>query len=211
MPTIETLLAFSLVCIMLSFTPGPSILYIMARSISQGPRAGVAAAGGMALGGFFYVIVTALGLAAVLRAMPVAIVVVKVVGAFYLVYLGLQHFKESHIAAPEEKSKAMAHGKIFRQSIIVELTNPKTALFFLAFLTQFVNPEQGSVGMQLAVLGVLNACITFCCDTIVAYTSGRIGVWLKQKPHMAVWQDRAAGSVMIFLGAFIGIELLQTE
>ncbi|MFT4929359.1 MAG: threonine/homoserine/homoserine lactone efflux protein [Phenylobacterium sp.] len=207
MPTIDTLLTFALVSFLLSISPGPSILYIMARSISQGPKAGFAAAGGMAIGSFAYVLATALGIAAIFKYSPMAYTLLKLFGAAYLVYLGVQYFRSSPVDAGQKPAVTIYPIiKIFRQSIVVELTNPKTALFFLALLPQFIDPKLGSVTLQLLVLGGVYTAVTFCCDSCIALASGKLGKWLAQHPGAIYWQDRVAGSVLIGLGAFICYE-----
>lgn len=196
-----------MVSFLLSVTPGPSILYIMARSVSQGTRAGISAVGGMAVGSSVYVLATVLGVAAIFQYSPLAYTAIKVVGAVYLVYLGWQYLTSEPLDTTSGKSQPrMSNGKIFRQSIVVELTNPKSALFFLALLPQFVDPERGSVATQLLVLGMVNAVVTFICDSCVALLSGRLGGWLNSHPKAIYWQDRIAGGMLVSLGAFIGFE-----
>lgn len=204
MPAIETLLTFSLAALLLSISPGPSNLYIMARSINQGHRTGFAAAGGMAIGSFIYVIATALGIAAIFLYSPVAYTLLKLAGALYLIFLGVQYF---YFAAQGDShtptSRVHSIKQVFRQSIMVELTNPKTALFFLAFLPQFVDASLPSVTLQLLVLGSLYAVIALCSDLGVALLSGKLGNWLSKHPHFVRWQDRFSGSLLIALGGFI--------
>ncbi len=207
MPTLDVLFTFAFAAVLISLSPGPSNLYIMARSMSQGPQAGFSAAGGMAIGSFVYVLATALGIAAIFKYSPLAYTALKLFGAAYLVYLGFQYFKAQ--ATDTEQAKTitiMSSAKIFRQSIVVELTNPKTALFFLAFLPQFVAPESGSVVMQLIMLGSVYGVIALCCDLSVALLSGKLGTWLAQHPSAIYWQDRLTGSILVGLGVFIGYE-----
>ncbi|TRY33767.1 LysE family translocator [Aliiglaciecola sp. M165] len=209
MPSIDTLLAFSLAAALLSISPGPSNLYIMARTMASGHKSGVAAAGGMAVGSVIYVLATALGLAAIFKYSPTAYTLLKLAGAGYLIYLGIHAIlasRNANIDSP--KVKVMTNDKVFKQSILVELTNPKTALFFLAFLPQFVNPEVGSVALQLVILGLVYALIAFCSDLFVAFMSGQIGKWLAHHPLFIKWQDRISGSILIGLGGYIALEEL---
>jgi threonine/homoserine/homoserine lactone efflux protein len=212
MPTIDALLTFAFASFLLSISPGPSNLYIMARSMSQGPQAGFSAAGGMAIGSFVYVLATALGIAAIFQYSPLAYTLLKLLGAAYLIYLGWQYFKLQVSDTEQPQTiKIMSTAKIFRQSIVVELTNPKTALFFLAFLPPFVNPQAGSVIMQLIILGCLYAVIALCCDLSVALLSGKLGRWIAQHPQAIIWQDRLAGGILMGLGGFICFETLTAE
>lgn len=211
MISIDTLIAFSLAAALLSISPGPSNLYIMARTMTSGHRSGIAAASGMAVGSVIYVLVTALGLAAVFKYSPTAYTLLKLAGAGYLIYLGVQTIIASRQANVESPSvRQMTHKKVFNQSILVELTNPKTALFFLAFLPQFVDPEVGSVVMQLTVLGLIYTLIAFSSDLFVAFMSGQLGKWLAHHPLFITWQDRISGTILIGLGSFIGIEELSS-
>lgn len=213
MPTFETLVAFSFAAFLLSISPGPSNLYVMARSIHQGFIGGAAAAGGMAVGSFIYVILSALGLAAIFTYAPLAYTLLKVFGAIYLIYLGISYLRAPAIdtTMPEADSTTQTTKhpsllKIFNQSIVVELTNPKTALFFLAFLPQFVSAEQGNVTLQFIVLGVIYAIIALLCDLFVAGMSGKLGGWLRNNPKFINYQDKISGSLLMGLGSYIGIQ-----
>lgn len=207
MPSIDILITFAIAAAIISISPGPSNLYIMARTMANGQSAGVSAAGGMMIGSLIYVIATVLGLAAIFKYSPTAYVVMKLLGAAYLIYLGLSAIWASRNASIKSPTlKSMSNKRVFSQSIIVELTNPKTALFFLAFLPQFVSPEAGSVALQLAILGCFYAFIAFFSDLFVAMMSGRIARWLKNNKHFVRWQDRVSGGILVGLGAFIALE-----
>ncbi|KZN38171.1 hypothetical protein N474_01135 [Pseudoalteromonas luteoviolacea CPMOR-2] len=209
MPSLEVLTAFAVVCFLLSITPGPSILYIMARSISQGPSAGVSAASGMAVGSFVYVIATVLGLAAIFKYSPIAYTGLKIVGAVYLVYLGWQYFKPMAQPAGNPSLSKANNFAIMKQSFVVELTNPKTALFFLAFLPQFITNENAQVSTQLLILGVIYTLITLCCDISIALLSGKVGNRLHKNNNQSQWQNKLAGSVMFVLAGMIGYESIK--
>lgn len=212
MPTIEILITFSLAALLLSISPGPSNLYIMARSMGQGHQAGIAAAGGMAIGSFIYVLTSALGIAAIFIYSPLAYTVLKLAGAIYLIYLGVRCFLSAGTRyTNNQRIKKIQIVTIFRQSIIVELTNPKTALFFLAFLPQFVDPQAGAIAMQLVVLGTVYSLIAFASDIMVALLSGKLGKWLAQHEKFTQWQERFSGGVLITLGGFIAYQELATE
>lgn len=203
MPEFDVLVTFAFAALMLSLSPGPSNLYIMARTMNNGHSSGISAAGGMAVGSFIYVIASALGIAAVFVYSPTAFLLIKVAGALYLIFLGISTILSARhkIANPVVTKTPVA--KVFRQSIVVELTNPKTALFFIAFLPQFVAPTATNVVEQLIVLGSLYALIAFCCDLFVVAVSAHIGKWLAQHPLFVAWQDRLSGSILFGLGGFI--------
>lgn len=205
MPSPETLIAFSFAALMLSISPGPSNLYIMARTMGQGQKAGTAAAGGMAIGSLIYVLATALGLATIFVYSPMAYTGVKIAGAIYLLYLGWQYLRQAKALTHVDKPHltAMTPVSILRQSIIVELTNPKTALFFLAFLPQFVDASLGNVAMQMIVLGLTYGVIAFCSDMMVVILSNQLGRWLESHASFSLWQERVSGSILMVLGVYI--------
>lgn len=210
MPSFETLFTFGAAALLLSLSPGPSNLYIMARSMGQGHQSGIAAAGGMAVGSFVYVFATALGLAAVFAYSPLAYLTVKLAGAAYLIYLGIQHIRStSNTSVNSSSVKTMTMSSVFRQSVVVELTNPKTALFFLAFLPQFVDAQRTDVVMQLLVLGTVYAVIAFCSDLFVVLMSSTLGKWLSKHPMFVEWQDRISGGILLGLGAYIAFDELK--
>ncbi len=211
MPSIETLFAFSLAAFLLSASPGPSNLYIMARSLNQGFASGLAAAGGMALGSLIYVVMTAFGLAAIFAYSPLAFTLLKIAGAIYLIYLGVAYLSSKPVATdPTSAAKTKNHLKVFYQSIVVELTNPKTALFFMAFLPQFVDAQQGNVTSQFMVLGCIYMLIAFACDLAVAAMSSKLGQWFSNNAKFNLYQDRMSGSILFSLGSYIGLkELLK--
>ncbi|WJG09818.1 LysE family translocator [Aliiglaciecola sp. LCG003] len=210
--SLETIFTFSLAAALLSLSPGPSNLYIMARTFSCGHLSGVAAASGMALGSLAYVAATALGLAVVFKYSPDAFTALKLVGAGYLIYLAYKTFRQaSPSKMTEQKVKVVSVTKVFKQSIVVELTNPKTALFFLAFLPQFVDHQQGSVALQLTILGCIYAVIAFCSDLFVVALSNQLGKWIAGHPMFVEWQDRLSASILLGLGCFIGIDELTSK
>lgn len=209
MPSIETLLTFSLAAFILCISPGPSNLYIMARSIHQGFISGVAAASGMVIGSVVYVIASALGLAALFQIAPIAYVALKIAGAAYLLYLGFTYIRAPHVPMTTQATvPTRPLGKIFKQSIIVELTNPKTALFFIAFLPQFVQPDQGNATLQFLILGLMYTVIGFLSDLCVAAGSGKLGQWLQQHPKFNSYQDKVSGTMLCGIGGYIAYEEL---
>ena len=204
MPSTQTLLIFTLAALAMNISPGPSNLYVMSRSIAQGISAGLTATAGLASGSLFHVVVTSLGLAVILRYSPFAFTALKLTGAAYLVFLGVKHF----LARPQPIGDTLVFprkplGRIFGESCLVEILNPKTALFFLAFLPQFVAPETGPVAPQLLLLGAIVTLTAIPCDALVALASGKAANLLRRRPIFFKVQNWVSGSVLIGLGAYV--------
>lgn len=204
MPSLDTLIVFTVAAVLLNLSPGPSNLYVMARSISQGPRAGLVAAAGLFTGALGHVAAATLGLSAIVLASAEAFTVLKWAGAAYLVWLGIQHLITAGAALGGlERTPAKPMGRIYRESILVEALNPKTALFFLALLPQFVDPASGSVAAQSLVLGLIVVGTAIPCDALVAFAAGAVARKLSANPWIARWQDRVSGLILIGLGALV--------
>ena len=205
MPSIEILIAFTTAALLMNISPGPSNLYVMARAIAQGTRGGVVAAMGLAVGSLVHAVATALGLSAIFAHSPTLYLVVKLMGAAYLIYLGISYWKSKgsggNDAVQRPKEKPLL--SVFKQSIIVEVTNPKTALFFIALLPQFVVPESGPVSQQLLILGIIVTISAIPCDIVVAVSSSKISTWLLRHERAQQIQDRISGSILFAMGAYI--------
>jgi threonine/homoserine/homoserine lactone efflux protein len=205
MPDSATFALFLVAAVTLAVTPGPGILYVLARSIKGGRREGYASAAGTAVGGLCHVIAAALGISAVLAASATAFAVVKYAGAAYLIYLGIRA-----IMAKDEQVNLDAEGarrqtkKAFLQGITTELLNPKTALFFLAFIPQFVNP-QGAVVLEFIILGGISVCLNTSVDLVVATLAGPLGQQLKRRARLRKAQRVFSGVTMIALGAYVAV------
>jgi len=204
MPSLETLLIFTLAALVLNLSPGPSNFYVLSRSLSQGTPAGLVATAGLAAGSLVHVAAAALGLSAIFVYSPVAYGVLKLAGAGYLVYLGLVTLL-SRGPAPGAVGAATPKppGQIFRQSILVEILNPKTALFFLAFLPQFADVQAGPLAPQILVLGMIVTLSGLPCDATVAALSGRAGRILSASSLAQRLLNWISGSILIGLGAFV--------
>lgn len=204
MPSLDTLVVFTVAAVLMNLSPGPSNLYIMARSISQGPRAGVVAAAGLFTGSFAHVAAATLGVSAIVLASAEAFMVLKWAGAAYLIWLGIQHFRDAGGSMmPVGRVPAKSMRKIYRESILVEVLNPKTALFFLALLPQFVDPAAGSVAAQSLILGLIVVFTAIPSDIMIAFASGAVARKLSANPWIARWQDRVSGTILIGLGALV--------
>lgn len=204
MPGLDSLLIFTLAAAVMNISPGPSNLYVMSRSLAQGPRAGLVATAGLAAGSLFHVAVTALGLAVVLQYSPALYAAVKLGGAAYLIFLGLRLLlSKSAGASLEPSNDRRRHVRIFRESVVVEMLNPKTALFFLAFLPQFADPGAGPLWPQLLVLGGIVTLTAIPCDVFVALASGAAAGMLARRPLYRRLQNWLSGSILVGLGAYV--------
>ena len=181
LPGWSDLLLFITAALILLFIPGPAVLYIVARSVEQGRRAGLASASGIATGTLAHVLAATLGLSALLLSSAIAYSVVKYAGAVYLLYLGIKKFRERPAVRDEVKQvPALPLRRIYAQGILVQVLNPKTAIFFFAFLPQFVNPARGHVSLQFFVLGMIFILLGLSSDSVWALTAGSAAGWLRQ-------------------------------
>jgi len=205
MPSTEILIAFTAAALLMNISPGPSNLYVVARAIAQGTKGGVVAAMGLAVGSMVHVIATVLGLSVVFSQSPALYTVVKLAGAAYLIYLGISYWKSKTAGTDKvvKQVKTKPLPSVFYESIIVEVTNPKTALFFIALLPQFVVPESGPVSLQLLVLGIIVTISALPCDVLVAFSSSKASNWLLKNERAQKIQERISGSILFGMGAFI--------
>ena len=196
-PSLTLFIAASWVLII---TPGPDTLYVLTRGITQGKQAGVISALGVTLGIFVHTLAAAFGLALVLQTSALAFQIVKYVGALYLLYLGIKTLKDrsSLTFALEHKPRQLR--VLFGQGVLSNVTNPKIALFFLAFLPQFVHPENGPVPMQMIVLGLIFAFFGVIYLSGVGYSAGHIGMWIARHPGYLKPLRWATGGILLGLG-----------
>ncbi len=201
MPTLETLMAFSAAAIAITLAPGPSMLYVTSRSIVHGRTAGIWSALGLATGLLIHTASASLGLSAIFIYSPLAFFVIKYLGATYLIYLGIQMLliKKSLSLIPTT-SPPLSSLRIYGQGIITEILNPKTALFFLSFLPQFVDPLQGSPATQMMILGCILVFTALLADLFIAITGGTITKSVLAQPILQKVQNWIAGTVLIALG-----------
>ena len=190
---------------LLTIAPGPDIVYVLTRGISQGPKAGVAAALGFASGCIFHTVLAAVGIAAIIRSSDVAFDVVRYAGAAYLIWIGIQALRHRSSFSIEGASDKRALATIYRQSVIGNMLNPKVTLFFLAFLPQFVNTQAGHIGWQMALLGVIFMAQTVVIFGAVALFSGWLGAWIRRKPAIGERLNIFAGITFIALGIRVAL------
>jgi threonine/homoserine/homoserine lactone efflux protein len=182
--------------------PGPGQALVIARTLQGGARAGVLTAAGLEIGTAVHVFAAAFGLSVVLAHSATAFTVVKLVGAAYLVWLGIKAWRDAKSAAAiaEATPAPLADRRLLAHAAVTGLLNPKVALFFLAFLPQFVHAERGAVLLQFVVLGALFAVIGLLGDSAVAIVAGRARQRIAGSPRFAAWRERITGSVLIALG-----------
>lgn len=194
--------------LVLLLIPGPAVLYIVGRSVEHGRRAGLVSIGGIHAATLVHVSAAALGLSAVLASSALAFSLVKYAGAAYLIWLGLRKiFGRGEAAEVTAAIRDRGYARLFRDGFIVNLLNPKTAIFFLAFLPQFVEVSRGHVAMQVAVLGLLFTALGFVTDGCYALAAGTAGNWLKRSRGYLAFERYVSGVLFIGLGltaAFAG-------
>jgi threonine/homoserine/homoserine lactone efflux protein len=199
----STLWVFALASLALAVVPGPAVLYIVAQSINGGRRAGVLSAFGVATGGLVHVIAAVIGLSALLAASAEAFTVVKLVGAAYLVWLGIRTLlSRDDMIGGRQAEPTLA--RTYRQGVVVNVLNPKTALFFIAFLPQFVSAD-GSTRAQLAALGAIFVVIALASDLMWALVAGTAADVLRRSRGFLRAQRYVSGTVFIGLGALAAV------
>jgi threonine/homoserine/homoserine lactone efflux protein len=195
-----TLAVFLVASFVMLVTPGPAVLYIIARSIDQGHVAGITSACGAGVGTLIHVAAAVSGVSALLVSSALAFMVVKYLGAVYLVYLGIKTLLAPPLSAQIDVPEPRMLSRVFYQGIIVNLLNPKVALFFFAFLPQFVEPARGSAVGQMLLLGSLFVAMGIISDSLYALLAGTVRDWLKQSTAFLRGQRYFAGSVYIAPG-----------
>ena len=199
MPTAATILAFAGASIVLLLIPGPAVLYIVNRSVSDGREAGLAAVAGLTLGNLAHALAAAAGLSAVLATSAAAFSTVKWLGAGYLIYIGVRTLlRPAPAIDPDQPGVSVRRS--FTQGVVVNVLNPKVALFFLSFLPQFIRPENGRPAMQALVLGLVFVGIGFFTDGTYSLIASNLRTVLLRGRTLPFVQRWVAGTVFIGLG-----------
>ena len=205
---IHDLWLFILAGALLNVTPGPDMALVIARSTQHGPRAGIAAALGVGVGTFFHIAAAAVGISALILASAWAFTAVKWVGALYLIYLGIQTvratFGSAPVAVPVVAVSSASLGQIFRQGVLTNALNPKVALFFLAFLPQFVDADAPSKAMAFVSLGLIFDTVGTLWNVLVALAAG----WLATKApsqRLKLWLERGIGALFVGVGVKLAL------
>ncbi len=202
MPDVSTYLLFVGTCLAILLTPGPAVLYIVATSVEQGRKAGLVSALGLAAGGLVHLVAAVVGLSALLAASPGALRAVQLAGAGYLIYLGLRTLF-ARGGEGDDSSAAVRRplARTFRDGVVVNVLNPKAALFYLAFLPQFVDPAAGRVASQILFLGLTMETLGLATDSLYALAAGGLAARLRCRPGLAGYGRWVAASVYLALGA----------
>jgi len=195
---------FLTAALLLAIAPGPGMLYVLARSLARGRREGLLSSLGTFVGGMVHVIAAAAGVSLILAKSAVAFSTVKFAGAAYLCFLGIRMIRD----AWSEKSEMpvdieLPRSNPFRQGVLTEVLNPKTALFFLSFIPQFVNRDAGRIFWQFVMLGLISVTLNTLADVVVSLSAGPLGEKLRASPKFRRRQRTATGAVMLGLGVYL--------
>ena len=188
--------------VLLTLSPGPDLLYILSRTITHGRRIGIASSLGVCSGAFFHVVAAALGISAILATSAMAFTIVKYVGAIYLIYLGYKAFKSagSNFQISSPNVSPVSFWSAFKQGMLVDVLNPKVAVFFMAFLPQFVRPAEGSITFQLIFLGLIVILVGLILEFFLIVLVERTTKFFRDSNAIGVWLDRALGTILVGLG-----------
>lgn len=200
MPDAHSLLLFVGAGLLLNVTPGPDLLYILGRSVSQGRAAGVLSAAGIGAGCIVHVAGAALGLSTLLLALPHAYDAVRWAGAAYLVLLGVRALRSRGTTLEAQPLPPVSARRAFWQGVLTNVLNPKVALFFLAFLPQFADPSRGPLAPQLLLLGAIFTVNGTLVCVAFALFAAEVGAWLRRRYAVSRWLDRATGVLFVALG-----------
>lgn len=203
---LATLISYVAIVFGFVFIPGPATLLTVARSTSSGTKVGVATGAGIAAGDMIHTVLAIVGISAVIAASAMLFSIVKYLGAAYLVYLGIRAILAKAPTELAANTLPISAGKAFRQAILAEVLNPKTALFFLAFLPQFVRPENGPVPFQLLILGTIFVLLGLVSTLIFAFGAGTLGNLLRRSPTILKWQGKVVGGIYCALGARLALQ-----
>jgi len=204
-PSLETTGLFAIAALTLLLIPGPAVMYITALGLREGRTPAMGAAIGLGLGNFVHVVAAAVGLSALLVSSALAFSAVKYAGAAYLIYLGIQTLRKRGEVKAEVAISGTTVLREFRRGVVVNALNPKVAIFFLAFVPQFLRPERGGVAFQVLILGLLFVLLGILTDAVYGVTAGQLGVWLRGRLAVQRRIQTASGLTYIALGVLAAI------
>ena len=199
-------LVFAVASIVLIATPGQDMVLVMSRSVAQGAMAGVVTAGGVSVGLVGHTVLATLGLGAILRTSEWLFVALKLVGAAYLIYLGIDLLRTKQNSLPIGLQTGRTLGRLFADGAVSNLSNPKIAIFYFAFLPQFVAPSARNATLTVFVLGLAFAALTFLIKAPVGLFAGRLSAWLRSRPGVLTWIFRSSGAILVGLGVRLAFE-----
>lgn len=200
-----TLISFLLAAVLLTLAPGPDILFLLAVSIANGSKSGIALAGGLSSGVLFHTTLVIIGVAALLQSSPTAMTAMRYIGACYLLYLAYGAFKSEAVIKADGTTEMpkQAPFALFRRGLLMNILNPKVLLFFLAFLPQFVNYQKGNVSLQIATLGTTFAIQAFCIFSLVATGAALLRRWLPQHPKVVASLGKIQAIVLVLIAGLL--------
>ena len=201
-----TLITYLAVLMGFVFIPGPAVVLTLARASTCGTRVGIATGLGIAVGDLIHTAMAIFGISAIILASAFLFSLIKYLGAAYLVYLGIRAILEKAPDPSGDVAGRLTASQAFRQATLAEVLNPKSALFFLAFLPQFVQPENGQVALQLAILGVLFVLMGLFSTLVFAIGAGGIGAFLRRHPAVLRWQGKIVGGIYCTLGLRLALQ-----
>lgn len=196
---IDSLIAFIIASALLSIAPGPDNLFVLMQSALYGKMSGIFVTLGLCTGLIVHTAAVAFGVAAIFQTSVLAFTVLKIVGAVYLVYLAWQAFRTSSKQLETSSSNLRTFGALYRRGIIMNVTNPKVTIFFLAFLPQFVSLQQGALAPQIFMLGAVFICVALIIFCAIAIAAGFLGDWLQRSSKAQLYLNRIAGTVFAVL------------
>ncbi|MGC8227946.1 LysE family translocator [Pseudobacillus badius] len=203
---VSSLGAFIAVVMGLFLIPGPAVFLTITRTAQGGRKAGILAGAGIATGDFIHTLCAAVGLSAILMTSALAFNIVKFAGAAYLLYMGIRAVLEKSSGSGTAEIAPASAFSVYGQAIVAEVLNPKTALFFLAFLPQFVHPERGAVLLQFLVLGLIFVAMSIMYTTLIAVGIRPLGKWMKRISWIGRWNGKIIGSIYIALGLKVALQ-----
>ncbi len=206
LPDPNLLAVFLVATVALNLSPGPDMLYVISKSLEQGRKAGIVSALGVGAGTLVHTFITAIGLSALLLSIPVLFNAIRYAGAAYLAYLGLRSLRatrQQKLIVPQERESRISLWRVFRQGILTNVLNPKVALFFLAFLPQFVNGPGGAVVVQIALLGLIFDASGTSWNVLIAAVAGHASSALRKRSGFSLVQAKLPGLILLALAILV--------
>ncbi|MDF0517768.1 LysE family translocator [Bradyrhizobium yuanmingense] len=201
-----TFITYILIVLGFVFIPGPATLLTIARAASSGTKVGIATGAGIAAGDIIHTCMAIVGLSAIIATSALLFSIVKYAGAGFLIYLGIRAMLDKTPIELNGSAPTIGAGRAFREAVLTEVLNPKTALFFLAFLPQFVKPEHGAPALQLAILGVVFVLLGLLSTVVFAVGAGRLGNLLRRHPAVVQWQGKVVGAIYCAVGVRLALQ-----
>ena len=199
MISLETLTTFTMASILLGIAPGPDNIFVLTQGALRGKLAGIVVTLGLSTGLIVHTLAVALGVAAIFQKSAIAFSILKYIGSAYLIYLAIQAFRASNENIPKKSNQRLSLWKLYCRGIIMNITNPKVSIFFLAFLPQFADPSKGPIALQIIILGSIFILSTIFVFGTIAILAGSLGNWLNQSKNAQKILNRIAGTVFIGL------------